>query len=134
MFEGWELKLRKAENALTFSTLIFKQYANNLNYENKIIESFNSGNKIITEKNICEAEKVIREAKTIIWDAEMLIREGNSREANWPKRYTDPVASSVQSPEHIFQSPASNTCVQSTAILVCPVELCNKIDCLFWNE
>ena len=90
MFEGWELKLRKTENALTFSTLIYKQYANNLNYENKIIESFNSGNKIIAEKNICEAEKIIWEAKKIIWEAEILIWEGNSREANWPKRYTDP--------------------------------------------
>ena len=41
MFESWELKLKKAENALTFSTLIFEQYASNLNYDNKIIESFN---------------------------------------------------------------------------------------------
>ena len=55
MFESWELKLRKAENALTFSTLIFKQYANNSNYENKIIESSNSGNKFFIKKSIIKA-------------------------------------------------------------------------------
>ena len=49
------MNLRKAENALTCLTLIFKQHASNLNYENKTIESFNSGNNFFFKKNIIKA-------------------------------------------------------------------------------
>ena len=72
-----------------------------------MIKSFNLGKKIIINKNIikawnnnseaekrvCEVEKFVWEAKKLTWEAEMWIWEGNSREANWPKRYTDPNSS-----------------------------------------